>query len=204
LTGQDDKAYFSRCIEESMEALYGLALRLVKNRSDAEDLVAESVTKAWAARATLQDRERFKPWVLRILHNCFISDYRKQSVRPVETNLGEFADDRDDDSVVGWLISQSDDFLYWWANPEREFANKLLRNDIVEAIESLPEVFRATVMLVNVEGLSYDDAAAVLGVPPGTVRSRMKRGRTMLRKALWEQAKSAGLVEHDSMQGQIL
>ncbi len=183
-----------------MEALYGLALRLVKNKSDAEDLVAESVTKAWAALATLQDRERFKPWVLRILHNCFISDYRKQSVRPVETNLGEFADDQDDDSVVGWLISQSDDFLYWWANPEREFANNLLRDDIVKAIESLPEVFRATVMLVNVEGLYYDDAAEVLGVPPGTVRSRMKRGRTILRKALWEQAKSAGLVEPDSMQ----
>ena len=63
------------------------------------------------------------------------------------------------------------------------------------AIDSLPEAFRITVSLVNVEGLSYNEAAEVLGVPPGTVRSRMKRGRTLLQKALWNQAKESGLIK---------
>lgn len=69
------------------------------------------------------------------------------------------------------------------------------------AIDSLPEVFRATIMLVNVEGLSYDDAAEVLCVPPGTVRSRMKRGRTLLQKALWQQACEEGLIEYECADG---
>lgn len=201
MTREEDKAYFSRCVEDSMESLYGLARRLNKNNADAEDLVAESVTKAWAALPTLKERDRFRPWILRILHNCFISDYRKKSVRPIESSFDEYTDDEEDDSVVSLLLKQSDEFLYWWANPERELANNLLREDIISAIECLPEVFRVTVILINVEGLSYDKAAEVLGVPPGTVRSRMKRGRTLLKKALWEQAKSAGLIDSQPIQG---
>jgi RNA polymerase sigma-70 factor (ECF subfamily) len=119
----------------------------------------------------------------------------------VESGFDDCGGDGDDDSVTALLIRQSDEFLYWWANPEREFANRLLGEHIVSAIESLPESFRETVILVNVEGLSYDEAADVLGVPPGTVRSRMKRGRTLLQKALWEQAKSAGLVDTDPDEG---
>lgn len=201
MTDQDDKAYFSRCIEESMESLYGLALRLTKNNADAEDLVAETVTKAWTALPSLQERDRFRPWALRILHNCFISSYRKKSVRPAEAAFEDCVDDEDDDSVVSLLLKQSDEYLLWWANPELELTNRLLGEDIVAAIESLPEVFRVTVILINVEGLSYDEAAEVIGVPPGTVRSRMKRGRALLKKALWEQAKGAGLIETDTIRG---
>ena len=186
-----------------MESLYGLALRLTKNNADAEDLVAESVTKAWAAFPTLQERDRFRPWVLRILHNCFISNFRKKSVRPAEAAYDECADNNDDDSVVSLLLKQTDEYLHWWANPELELTNRLLGEDIIAAIESLPEVFRVTVILINVEGLSYDEAAEVIGVPPGTVRSRMKRGRALLKKALWEQAKNAGLISTDQMKEHI-
>ncbi len=139
--------------------------------------------------------------IFRILHNRFVSDYRKTSIRPAEINFEDYTDDEDDDSVVSLLLAQSDDFLYWWANPEREFANNLLEEDIILAIENLPEVFRVTIILINVEGLSYDEAAEVIGVPPGTVRSRMKRGRTLLKKTLWEQAKTAGLIESNPVQG---
>ena len=66
--------------------------------------------------------------------------------------------------------------------------------DILAALERLPEAFRIAVVLVTVEGLSYDEAAEVLGVPPGTIRSRMKRGRTLLQKALWQHAREAGLI----------
>lgn len=197
-TNKDVKLWFSQCIEENMDSLYALGLRLTRNTTDAEDLVAESVTRAWSAISTLEDQNRIRPWLFRILHNCFISDYRKKSVRPIETTYEEFQTDDDKSEISTLLIHQSNEFLHWWANPEREFANSLLGEDIMSAIEDLPESFRITVQLVNVEGLSYDDAAEVLGVPPGTIRSRMKRGRTLLQKALWQHAIEAGLITSDT------
>lgn len=177
-----------------MDALYALALRLTRNTADAEDLVAESVAKAWAVIHTLEDQGRFRPWIYRIVHNGFISDYRKKSVRPAEVSYEEPSTyDEDEDDVASVLVKQPDEFLHWWANPEREFVNNLLGEDILTAIESLPETFRTTVVLINIEGLSYDEAAEVLNVSPGTIRSRMNRGRTLLQKALWQHAKDAGL-----------
>jgi len=197
MTGNADiKAFFSREIEENMDALYGTALRLAGAGADAEDLVAETVSKAWSAIDSLQDRQRFRPWVFRILHNCFISKYRREAVRPKTLEYEE------DDDLVTLLNAQPDDFLVWWANPERQFFNNMLGSAIMAAIDDLPESFRVTVILVNVEGLTYDEAADVLGVPPGTIRSRMKRGRTLLQKALWQQARDAGLAAPTDTQRQ--
>lgn len=191
MTEDDDlKSFFSRGIEENMDALYGTALRLAGSGADAEDLVAESVSKAWSAIGTLQDRRSFRPWIFRILHNCFISKYRRDVVRPAESSFEE----NDDEAVATMLNDQPDEFLVWWANPERQFFNNMLGSAIMAAIDDLPESFRMTIILVNVEGLTYDEAAEALGVPPGTIRSRMKRGRTMLQKALWEQARDAGFA----------
>ncbi len=96
---------------------------------------------------------------------------------------------------------QPDEFLKWWALPEKALINKLLGEQIMAAIDELPDAFRVTILLVNVEGLGYDEAAEVLGVPAGTVRSRMKRGRTLLQKALWQQAREAGLTAASSIDG---
>jgi RNA polymerase sigma-70 factor (ECF subfamily) len=197
MTGNaDTKAFFSREIEENMDALYGTALRLAGAGADAEDLVAETVSKAWSAIDSLQDRQRFRPWIFRILHNCFISKYRRDAVRPKTLEYEE------DDDLVTLLNAQPDDFLVWWANPERQFFNNMLGSAIMAAIDDLPESFRVTIILVNVEGLTYDEAADVLGVPPGTIRSRMKRGRTLLQKALWQQARDAGLTAPTDTQRQ--
>lgn len=190
----DNKAFFSRCVEENMDALYGVALRLTGQSADAEDLVAEAVAKAWVALKTLEDRDRFRPWAFRILRNCYISDYRKKAIRPSEAVYDELADGGESSDVCTMLMDESDDFLNWWSNPEREFFSNLLGDQIMNAIAKLPESFRITILLVNVEGLTYDEAAEALGVPKGTVRSRMKRGRTMLQKALWVQAQDAGLA----------
>jgi len=192
------KAYFSDRIEESMHSLYMMAYRLTGNNADAQDLAADAVTKAWSAITTLEDKSRFRAWLFRILHNCFISDYRKKSIRPTESSYDEITGEGEEHEITSLLVKQSDEFLYWWGNPEREFVNSLLGDDIMAAIESLPEAFRVTVLLINVEGFSYDETADILGVPPGTVRSRMKRGRTLLQKILWEQAKEAGLITEDN------
>jgi len=199
MTEKDDiNAYFSREIEENMDALYGAALRLTSRGADAEDLVADAVIRAWSAIDSLEDRSRFRPWIFRILRNCYISDYRKKSIRPTESSYREEYDDDGVDGIAALLTEQTDEFLDWWAEPEREFFNDLLGEAIMAAIEQLPSAFRITVLLINVEGLTYDETALVLGVPSGTIRSRMKRGRTLLQKALWEQALEAGIATGDN------
>jgi len=193
------KTWFSQQIEAHSDSMYALALRLTRNSADAEDLVAESVIKAWAAIGTLADTNVFKSWIFRILHNTFVSEYRKKSIRPAEVSFSEPDNCADGEDVVSVLVRQPDEFLNWWANPERQFLNTLMGEDILTAIEQLPEAFRITVVLVNIEGLSYDEAAEVLNVSPGTVRSRMNRGRTLLQKALWEHAQDAGLITDSTM-----
>lgn len=185
-----------------MDPLYGVALRLTRNGADAEDLVAETVAKAWSAIGSLQDRSRFRPWLFRILHNHFVTDYRKKSVRPQEERVEDAFDDEGEGDVVSILDEQTDDFLKWWATPEKALYNKLLGEQIMSAIDALPQAYRVTILLVNVEGLGYDEAAEVLGVPAGTVRSRMKRGRTLLQKALWQQAMEAGLTAMGNINGE--
>jgi RNA polymerase sigma-70 factor (ECF subfamily) len=202
MTKDDDtRIWFTQCVEQHMNALYGVALRLTGIEADAEDLVAESIIKAWSAIDSLQDRDRFRSWIFRIMHNRFISDYRKRSIRPQESSLSDVAGHAEEGELCTLLLEQPDEFLDWWADPERMLETSRLGEQISVAINALPEAFRVTVLLVNVDGLSYDEAALVLGVPPGTVRSRMKRGRTLLQKALWEQARDAGLGVQAPQQG---
>ncbi|MEW8360532.1 MAG: sigma-70 family RNA polymerase sigma factor, partial [Candidatus Thiodiazotropha sp.] len=104
-----------------------------------------------------------------------------------------------DGEIAALLIEQPDEFLSWWANPEEAFVNGLLGDEIVKALDAIPEAYRETVILVNLEGLAYDEAAEALGVSPGTIRSRMNRGRTLLQKQLWLHAIDAGLVSQDSI-----
>lgn len=200
---EDSRTFFTAGVAANMDALYAVAVRLTRNGADAEDLVAESVTRAWVGIGSLTDRQRFRPWLFRILRNCFISGLRKRSVRPVETPYAELFEDEGEVDVSNLLMNEPDEFLTWWANPERQVSNTLLGREIMAAIEALPAVFRTTVLLVNVDGLSYDEAAEVLGVPPGTVRSRMKRGRTLLQKALWLHAREAGLQSADAVPGAV-
>jgi RNA polymerase sigma-70 factor (ECF subfamily) len=181
----DLKAFFGTGVEQNIDALYSVALRLTRKNVDAEDLVAETVAKAWSAIGTLNDQDRFRPWLFRILHNTFVSDYRKKAIRPIEARFDEGEDSEYE--LASLLNEQSDDFLVWWSNPERAYFNDLLGDQLLAAIDSLPEAFRSVVVLVNVEGFTYDETAEVLGIAPGTVRSRMKRGRTLLQKSLWAQ-----------------
>ena len=84
-------------------------------------------------------------------------------------------------------------FLLWWSNPEQELVNKLLREDIERALDGLADDYRTVVILVEINGHSYAEAAELLGVPIGTVRSRLSRARSSLQRALWSQAQAAGL-----------
>jgi RNA polymerase sigma-70 factor (ECF subfamily) len=184
----DDREFFRAEIEQLMDRLYGTALRLTRNRADAEDLVAETVTKAWAHLGELADRRCFRKWLLRILANTFVSDCRRR--RPEGAGAVHI---EVDDCPFSLFEKMHQPFLLWWSNPELELINKLLREDIEAAIDAIPAEFRTVLVLVELNGQSYAEAAEALGLPIGTVRSRLSRARSRLQRALWEQAQDAGL-----------
>jgi len=188
-----DRVFFRAEIERLMDCLYGNALRLTRNPADAEDLVSETVVKAWARIDQLEDRQSFRKWILRILSNTFIGNCRRKRYDcEWLDDLGEFACDEEGEGF-SLFEKMHQPFLLWWSNPEQEFINKLLREDIERALDGLPAVFRTVVVLVEIQGYSYAEVAEMLGVPVGTVRSRLSRARSMLQRALWKQAEEVGL-----------
>lgn len=187
----DARRFFEAGVLRLMDRLYGSALRLTRDANEAEDLVAETVARAWAKLDDLRDQERFDGWIFKILANTFISERRKRppgSERPepevLDEGQGEFS-----------LFRQlHQPFLLWWGTPEQTYLNNLLREDLQRALDGLPDVYRHVVLLVDVHGWSYAEVAQLLESPVGTVRSRLNRGRSMLQRALWEQARETGIV----------
>ena len=182
--------WFEREVVDALPALLAAAKRFTRNEADAEDLVAESVAKAWSKLDRLRAQESFRGWMFRIMTNTFLSQRRAQAARPVLESLDEYDETREKFSLFEKLHQP---FLLWWGNPEIDFLNKLLREDLERAIEALPDQFRLVVVLADLQGLSYGEIAEAVGVPIGTVRSRLARGRARLQKALWKQAVDAGL-----------
>jgi RNA polymerase sigma-70 factor (ECF subfamily) len=186
---------FETRLEPLMDRLYGTALRLTRDPNDAEDVVAEAIGKAWSRLDDLRDMEQFESWLFRILNNTFISTCRSRRCRQdrevsMDDDGGETAAGTTDFSLFRQLHQP---FLLWWATPEEDFLNGLLREDIQRALDSLPDPFRVVVVLVDIQGCTYEQAATQLDVAVGTVRSRLNRGRGLLQKALWRQARDAGL-----------
>jgi RNA polymerase sigma-70 factor, ECF subfamily len=185
------KDVFERQVLAVLGPMHGVARRLTKNDADAEDLVAESITRAWRARESLSNEEAFRAWVFRILHNTFVSERRKMLARPrEETLVEEYADEGQTFSIFERLHQP---FLLWFANPEQEFLEKLLREDLDRALAALPEHHRVVVLLADVEGFTYGEIGATLGLPVGTVRSRLSRARCALQRMLWDVAKERGI-----------
>jgi RNA polymerase sigma-70 factor (ECF subfamily) len=181
-----DHAWFSGEVSALLPTLYGAAVRLCHDRCNAEDLVAEALAKAWQKLPTLADRQAFPAWLLRILTNTYLTQHRAAKSRPDEDGLGA---DAGDFSLFERLHQP---ILLWWGNPEQEFLDGLLRRDLAAAIDDLAEPFRTAVVLVDILEMSYAEVAHQIGVPVGTVRSRLSRGRAQLQRALWQHADQIG------------
>jgi RNA polymerase sigma-70 factor (ECF subfamily) len=174
-----------------LAALQGVARRLTRNDADAEDLVAECITRAWRARAALAGEGAFRAWMFRILNNTFISERRKALARPREELLVDQCAEEEGAFSIFERLHQP--FLLWFATPEQEFLDKLLREDLDRALAALPEHYRVVVVLADIEGLKYGEIAETLDVPVGTVRSRLARARCALQRMLWNVARDHGL-----------
>lgn len=191
----DRRRFFEREIERLTDRLYGTALRLTRDPDDAEDVVAEAIGKAWARLDQLRDMQHLEGWLFQILNNTFISVWRRRQTRQALEAEIESAG-TDESGAVDFSLFQKlhQPFLLWWSTPEDQFLNDLLQEDLQTALDSLPDSFRVVMVLVEVQGYTYDEAAKLLDIPLGTVRSRLSRARALLQKALWEQARDAGLV----------
>lgn len=186
------REFFAAEVERLADRMYGAALRLTRNSDDAEDLVAETLAKAWAKCDELRDPQCFEKWIQRILANTFVSHWRHRCASPeVALEFGE--EDEEDSFSLFEKLHQP--FLLWWTDPADTVVAKLLREDIERALDALPDIFRIAVVLVDVQGHSYAEAAALLEVPVGTVRSRLARARAALQRSLWQHARDAGLVD---------
>jgi RNA polymerase sigma factor (sigma-70 family) len=189
------RQWFEQRLEPLMDRLYGTALRLTRDPDDAEDVVAEAVGKAWTRLDGLRDPRRFEGWLFHILTNTFISEWRRRQSRPQPASGLEPPAPEDLDITRFTLFQQlHQPFLLWWGSLEEQFFNSLLQEDLQRALDALPDPFRVVIVLVEVQGYTYEEVSRLLGIPLGTVRSRLSRARGLLQKMLWEQAQEAGVV----------
>lgn len=192
---EERRRFFERQIEHLADRLYGTALRLARNPDDAEDVVAEAVAKAWSRLDELRDVEHFEGWLFRILNHTFISLWRRRRCRQDRETRLDLSDPDDTGPAQFSLFEQlHQPFLLWWGTPEKQLLDALLREDIEAALDALPDAFRITMVMVEVQGYTYREVSELLDVSLGTVRSRLNRARSLLQAALWERAREAGLV----------
>jgi len=189
-TAADDQALrdrFERDVLPLLPSLYGAAMRLTRNPSDAEDLVQETYLRAFRGFGGFTEGTNLKAWLYRILTNQFINTYRKKQREP---QIVEGPDDLDEWYLYDKLGGRSVE-----ASAETEVLDQIPDADVKAALESLPDNFRIPVLLADVEGFSYKEIAEIMETPIGTVMSRLHRGRKALEKALWETARARGLVD---------
>ena len=168
----NSKLLFSKAALEHIDALYGFAMTLTRDRTEAEDLVQETYLRAVRAFEKLQPDSNLKSWLFAIMRNAWLNQRRHQLGGPRFIELDAEETDRNQ-----WLDETS-------SNPHLVYLRKLERDEIVLAIDSLPRAHREIVVLRDIEGFSYQEIANILGCPTGTVMSRLGRARAKLRRLL--------------------
>lgn len=169
-----------------LDALMRTARRMTKSESDAEDLVQETMLKAYRFFDKYEEGTNCKAWLFKIMTNIFINNYRSRSKAPEAVAV----EDIDDGFLYGQLAKN-----YGVSNPEKEFFSKIFDDDIKNAIKDLPEDFRIVVVLSFLEGFSYQEIAEITGLQIGTVKSRLHRGRKLLQKSLLDYALKSGYIK---------
>lgn len=175
-----------------MDEIFASALRLARQRENAEDLLSEVYSRAWKSYAQFTPGTNMRAWLYKILTNTYINHYRHKQRQPNVLSLDQPDGDAESGSETSLYDRLADAHLS--GRPEDLLANRFLDRDLHQAIDALPEEFRMVVLLCDVQSFSYQEAADMLDIPIGTVRSRLFRGRRLLQKNLWKQAVETGVV----------
>lgn len=182
LTDAERRRLFEEQVMPEADQMYGAAVKYTRDPIEAQDLLQETMAKAFRSFHQFQQGTNLRAWLYRILHTTFISMYRKKQRRPQES-LQEDIDDFSfyDDSRSG-------------PSAEFEVLSALTDDEVRQALADLPESFRMAVYLADVEGFAYKEIAEIMDTPIGTVMSRLHRGRKGLQKALADYARQRGLI----------
>lgn len=190
---QDKIKKFENLFLPLMDNLYNLALRMTRNPGDAEDLVQETYLKAYRFFSHFTEGTNARAWIITILTNTFRTKYRKAQKEP---------DQVDFENVENFFLVNE---LKPWFQPAnksevrnsdtiKEVLKAYVSDDIINALDNIPEQFRMAVLLSDVEGFNYQEIADILDTSVGTVKSRIFRGRKLLQKQLYEFAKERGII----------
>ncbi len=181
-----ERAGFANEAMQYAGQLYNAALRMTRNRSDAEDLVQETYLRAYRGYGGFEDGTNLRAWLFRILTNTYINSYRAKQRRPQETELNDVED--------LYLYRRISNVESASRSAEDTLFEMFTDDEVKSALESLPESFRLPVLLADVQEFSYKEIAEMLDIPIGTVMSRLHRGRKAMQKALIDFATEQGLL----------
>lgn len=177
--GNPHRERFERLAEQVFPSVYGMALRLTRDREDASDLSQEAMVRAYEAFDRFDGRN-FKAWILRILTNLYINRYRQRQRQGPSASL--------EDENASEPVAPEGEI------PDRILFDEMLGEEVDKAMAKVPDDFRLAVLLSDVEGMSYEEIAQATNVPIGTVRSRLARGRAILRRELERYAVERGYL----------
>lgn len=181
---QEKRRTFEQEALPHLDTVYRVALHLAGDVTRAEDLTQETMLKAYRAWHQYERGTNVRAWLLRILRNNFINEYRRQrAVHPVD---------------IGELQAFSVFEEVQERDPEGGFFRELVDDEVIRALDALPPLFREAVILSDLEGMSYAEISVIAGVPVGTVKSRIFRGRRALQRRLYGFAVEMGYIRPGS------